>query len=121
MILERNAAYHQLAREYEAVRVPRKVILGSFTNPYMDAEILARAASVSAVRRLELLGHDAIEIEYIADGQPCISASVRVPPKDSPEAARVYRDAGFAVYSIEFDLHRGRLVDAERLSKLTEY
>ncbi len=121
LILARNAAYHRLAEEYEAVRVPRKVILGSFTNPYMDAEVLARATSVSSVRHGELLGHDAIEIEYIADGQPCISASVRVPPKDSLEAARVYRAAGFAVYSIEFDLHRGRPVDPERLNKLIEY
>ncbi len=121
LIRERNAAYHRLAKEYEAVRVPRKVILGSFTNPYMDAEILARATSVSAVRHGALLGYDAIEIEYIADGQPCISASVRVSPKDLSETARVYRDAGFAVYSIEFDLHRGRQVDPERLNKLVEY
>lgn len=121
LIQERNAAYHRLAKEYEAVRVPRKVILGTFTNPYVDAEVLSRATSVSAVRRREWLGHDAIEIDYVANGQPCVSASVRVLGKNSPDAASAYHHAGFAVYSMEYDFHRGELTDPERLNKLVGY
>lgn len=117
LIRARVAEYHRLAVEYAAVREPRKVFLGTITNPYADGEVLLRSEQVLSVTRTPLLGFDAIQIISRGDGRERFSASVRVLPGQASAAARRFRAEGYVPYAIEYDA-TGRRATSWRLSAL---
>lgn len=92
-----------MAEEYADIAAEKKVILGSITNPYVDNEVLDRAQTVESVRRYKPLGYGAIEIHYSSNGKQYVSSSVRARPEEVPTILALYNDAGYQVYSMEFD------------------
>ena len=118
MVRARMLHYHHLAREYQAMPAPRKVLLGTITNPYVDAEVLWAAERVVRIERRPLLGYDAIQIASIGGGRELFSASVRLNAEEAPAAARRFSDQGYTVYSIEYDLVLGKRIAPRRLDTL---
>jgi hypothetical protein len=103
LIRERISYYHRVAERYADVDANKKVILGTFTNPYIDNEVLYRAQTVESVRRYKPFGYDAIEIHYTSNGKQYVSSSVRLRPEEVVAATSLYQNAGYKVYSMEYD------------------
>ncbi len=118
LIRGRVKQLHRLAEAYEAAPQPRKVLLGQIFNPYVDAEVLWRAERVVSMARSRLLGYDAIQISSRRGGHDVLSVSVRVKPAEAPAAARLFREKGYASYSIEYDLATGKRIEPRRLQTL---
>ena len=98
-----------LGEQYAAVDEPRKVLLGAVGNPYADAALLRGASAVTSAARGRPFGHDQNEHHFVrADGSPAVSISVRVNPELAPAAAARYAAEGYAVYSFEYDLAKGK-------------
>jgi hypothetical protein len=108
LVEERVGRYHQLAREYFDSDTPRKAFVGTFTGPYVTNEVLARADSVLSVRPVQHFGFAGIEVEYLRGGRRSLSVAIelpRPPPRytvSAPAAAAAFRDAGWAVFSMQF-------------------
>ena len=97
-----------MAKLYGELDDAKKVILGSFSNPYFDNEVLYRAVSVSDVREIKQYGYTTIQIKYNNGNDERVSTSVRVLAKDSTVAAFAFKEAGYKVYSMEYDIKNGR-------------
>ena len=101
--------FQQFGEEYAAVAHPRKVLLGTIGNPYADVAVLHRASRVVSATRGNPFGYDQIEYQFLEkDGSPAVSISARVDPDDAPAAAARYDSQGYAVFSFEHDLVKGR-------------
>jgi hypothetical protein len=114
----------RLARVFADHAEPRAAFLGTFTNPYVEDQVLSLADSVIRVRPLMQLPGAAMEITYLRRGQERVAAVVELPSHDSTASvAAAYRDAGYAVYSTELygdDLGLRRRSHRDfRLSELT--
>jgi hypothetical protein len=100
------AVDHRLARDFADHAGPRTAFLGTFTNPYVEDQVLSLADSVTRVQPLVGLPGTAKEISYLRHGQERVALIVELPDAlpQGPEMAAVaaaYRDAGYAVYSTE--------------------
>jgi hypothetical protein len=122
------AVDQRLARDFADHARPRAAFLGTFTNPYVEDQVLSLADSVTRVQPLVGLPGTAKEISYLRHGQERVALIVELPDAlpQGPEMAAVaaaYRDAGYAVYSTELygdDLGRRRRSHWDfRLSELT--
>lgn len=103
LIRGRVSDYHRVAEQYAEIDAEKKVVFGTITNPYVDAEILYRADTIDAVRRYRLYGYDTIEIHYVLNGKKYISSSVRLRDNEVPAAIVSFTNDGFEVFSMEFD------------------
>ncbi len=121
MIRQRVSRYHQAAREYAGSRVPRKVILGSFTNPYFDAEVLTSAQSVISVKRGQYLGYDAIEIVHTEGARTFVSTSVRLSPNQIRDAAATFSRSGYRVFSFEYEVGGAAVPNLPQIQKLSGF
>ncbi len=95
-----------LAREFAERAGPRAAFLGSYTEPYVEAQVLSLADSVTQVRPVVRFGLAAKEISYVREGQPRVAVMVELPPAlprgaELAAVAAAYRDAGYAVFSTE--------------------
>jgi hypothetical protein len=115
LIRARVAEYHRLAAEYAAIDKPRKVLLGTITNPYVDSEVLLKSERVLGVVRAPLLGFDAIQIVGGSGAGEFFSASVRVNVEEASAAAQLFRAQGYEPYSIEYNLKTGQRASSWRL------
>ena len=121
MIRQRVSRYHQAAREYAGSRTPRKVILGSFTNPYFDAEVLTSAASVISVKRKRQFGYDVIEIVHAEGEKKFTSASARISPKEFQVAAAIFSEDGYQVFSFEYEVQGAAVPGLPQIRKLSGF
>lgn len=103
LIKNRVSDYHRVAEQYAQIDSEKKVVFGTITNPYVDAEILYRAATVDTVRRYRLFGYDTIEIHYVMNDKKYISSSVRIQEPEVPAAIALFSNDGYGVFSMEFD------------------
>ncbi|MEM7541268.1 MAG: hypothetical protein AAF384_06720 [Pseudomonadota bacterium] len=111
---------HYFGKTYAANPSSKKVILGTVGNPYADAEVLENAAKVTSARRDHELGYDQIVHDIIDHhGRAIIHTSVRVDPDKAPAAANVYQNAGYSVFSFEYDLIEGVENDLSAVVKLS--
>jgi len=96
----------RLARAFAERAGPRAAFIGSFTEPYAEAQVLSLADSVTRVRPVVWLSVAAEEISYLRHGRPCVAVLVELPHwlrdgRATAALAAAYRDAGYAVYSTE--------------------
>jgi YD repeat-containing protein len=118
LIKERVSQYHRVAEQYAEIDAEKKVILGTITNPYVDNEILRRAPTVESVKRYTPLGYDAIEIHYSSNGKQYLSSSVRARPEEVPTIITLYQNAGYQVYSMEYDAYGNQKAIFNNLGQL---
>jgi hypothetical protein len=96
----------RLAREFAQRAGQRAAFLGTFTEPYAEAQLLSLADSVLSVKPVVRFAVDAKEISYVRQGQHRVAVLVELPRslaegRGSAALAAAYRDAGYAVYSTE--------------------
>jgi hypothetical protein len=96
----------RLARAFAEHAEPRAVFMGSFTEPYAEAQVLSLADSVTEVKPVVRSGVDAEEISYLRHGQHRVALLVELPHwlpdgRGTAALAAAYRRAGYAVYSTE--------------------
>lgn len=96
----------RLARAFAEHAEPRAAFLGSFTEPYAEAQVLSLADSVTGVKPVVRFSVDAEEISYLRHGQRCVAVLVELPHwlpdgRGTAALAAAYRSAGYAVYSTE--------------------
>jgi hypothetical protein len=115
---------HRLAREFAELDQPRTAFLGTYTDPYVENQVLSLADSVIAARPVAGFD-DAKEIRYLRGGRLHRSVIVSLSHPVSYDAQTVAalaacRAAGFVAYSMELYGDSGRrLSPAEaRLSVL---
>jgi hypothetical protein len=102
MIRDYVAQFDSAGRAYAAQPASRTAVLGHFTLPWAENAILLRADTLTHVERSSPLGFDETMIEGRTNGTPFAAALVEVSPQAADSAARAYRSAGYAVYSIEY-------------------
>ena len=109
------AVDERLARAFAERGDSCAAFLGSYSDPYVEDQVLSLADSVIRVRTVVRLGVEAEEIDYLRHGRERVAAIVDLPPS-LPAGARTaalgaaWRDAGYAVYSTELygDMRRRR-------------
>ena len=123
----------RLARAFADRDEPRTVFLGTFTDPYVENQVLSLADSVLSVQPLAPLAvdaadaDDAAEIRYLRHGRERVSVIVELSHplaggRETAAVAAAWRKAGYAVYSTELygDMGRRRRSHWDlRLSELT--
>jgi hypothetical protein len=96
-----------LARAFAERAGPKAAFLGSYTEPYVEAQVLSLADSVTRIRPVVRFALAAEEISYVRDGQPRVAVMVELPPalqrgEEVAAVATAYRNAGYSVYSTEY-------------------
>ena len=118
------AVDQRLARAFADRDEPRTVFLGTFTDPYVEDQVLSLADSVISVQPLAHLAVDAAEIRYLRHGRERVSVIVELSNlADGRKAAAVaaaWRNAGYAVYSTELYGDMGRRRRSRWDSRLSE-
>jgi hypothetical protein len=117
----------RLARAFADRAEPRAAFLGTFTEPYVEDQVLSLADSVTRVQPIVRLPGAATEITYLRHGREWVAVIVELPSPLSPgpetaAVAAAYRNAGYAVYSTELygDMGLRRRSHRDfRLSELT--
>jgi hypothetical protein len=121
------AVDQRLARAFADRAEPRAAFLGTYTDPYVEDQVLSLADSVTRVQPIVRFAVDAKEIDYLRDGQERVAVIVALPDplppgRETAAVAAAYHGAGYAVYSTELygDMGRRRRSHWDcRLSKLT--
>ena len=121
------AVDQRLARAFADRDEPRAVFLGTFTDPYVENQVLSLADSVISVRPLAHLAEDAAEIRYLRHGRERVLVIVELSNsladgRETAAVAAAWRNAGYTVYSTELygDMGRRRRSHWDfRLSELT--
>jgi hypothetical protein len=116
----------RLARAFAERAEPRAAFLGTYTDPYVEDQVLSLADSVTGVRPVVRFGVDAEEIDYLREGQARVAVIVALPDplppgRETAALAAAYRHAGYAVYSTDLYGDTGRARRSHwdlRLSKL---
>jgi len=127
LVEERVGRYHDLAREYFERDATRKAYVGTFTNPYVANEVLARADSVLSVRPVKRSGFRGFEVEYLHRGRRHVSVTVELPlppPRytvSAAAAAAAFRDAGWAVFAGQYHDGMRRRYPSFREYRLNEF
>lgn len=121
LIRERVGRYHQAAQEYAGFRLPRKIILGSFTNPYFDAEVLTSAKSVVSIQRGRQSGYDVIEIVHAEGEDRFVSASARISPTELMDAIAFFSESGYQVFVFEYAVQGTTVQARPPIQKLSIY
>ena len=116
----------RLARAFADRAEPRAAFLGTFTQPYVEDQVLSLADSVTRVQPLWRLPGAAKEIDYLRHGQERVALIVELPHPLAPgaETAAVvaaYHDAGYAVYSTELYGDLGLRRRSHRDFRLSEF
>jgi hypothetical protein len=92
----------ELARLFAERAEPRAAFLGTYTNPYVENQVLSLADTVTRVEPLVGLPGSALQITWYRHGQAREAAIVELPPDAEPATVvAAYQDAGYAVYSTE--------------------
>jgi hypothetical protein len=96
----------RLARAFADRAEPRAAFLGTFTQPYVEDQVLSLADSVIRVQPIGRLPGTAMEITYLRHGLERVAVIVELPDPLSPgpetaAVAAAYRHAGYTVYSTE--------------------
>jgi hypothetical protein len=101
------AAFHRGAREYVSVDAPRKVYIGRWRRIwYVQPEVMALADTVLGYRMVDRFGLTAIDVDFIRHGQRyawTVAGATNEPPPVVRAAAAAYREAGYRVFTFEFD------------------
>jgi hypothetical protein len=101
------AIYERWAREYATLDEPQQVFVGGWRRVwYVEPEILARADSVIAYRRTTRFGLPALDVEFLRGARRyrwVSLATSQQPAARVRAAADSAREAGFRVYTMEFD------------------
>jgi hypothetical protein len=119
------AVDQRLARDFAERDDARAAFLGTYTDPYVENQVLALADSVISVRPVVRFGEEAKEIRYRRGGRDRLAVIVAfthpLPAGSSTEAvAAALRDAGYAVYSTELYGDMGRRRRSHRDFRLSE-
>jgi hypothetical protein len=117
--------YHRLARSYADQDAPSTAILGTYTNPFAENQVLSLADGVTSVRQVVRFGMSAEEIEYLRKGRYRVSVIVALPDplppgRETAALAAAYHEAGYAVYSMELFGDMGRRYRSDRDFRLSE-
>lgn len=118
------AVDERLARAFAERDDSCAAFLGSYTDPYVEDQVLSLADSVIRVRPVVRLGVDAEEIDYFRRGRKRVAAIVDLPPSlpgaGTASLGEAWRDAGYAVYSTELYGDMGRRRRSHRDLRLSE-
>ena len=115
----------RLARAFVERDEPRAAFLGTETDPYVENQVLSLADSVIAVRPLTGLAVSAKQIVYLRHGRTHVAVIVELPHplppgRETTAVAAAWRDAGYAVYSIELYGDMGERRRSHRDLRLSE-
>ena len=101
------AAFHRGARQYVSVDAPRKVYIGRWRRIwYVQPEVMALADTVLGYRFVHRFGLTAIDVDFLRHGrryQWTVAGATNEPPPVVRAAAAAYRNAGYRVFTFEFD------------------
>ena len=110
LIKNRVGSYEAYAREFADAEARCRVVIGTNTNPYMDRAVLSRASRIESASRQQRFAWDTVQYDLEIDGERIRAVSVVAPSEnDAKRAARMYLEAGYRVYSYEYELPQRRV------------
>jgi hypothetical protein len=113
--------YQTAARDFADLELPRRAFVGTYTNPYAEHAVLARADRVLRVTPIAPLGFPGKAIEYLRGERRHLVATAEVPLERAREVAEAFRAAGFAVYAMQYEDGMRRQRASSRVPLLYAY